>query len=91
MVAGKEVTVEFVKFDRYQRMVGKVLLDGVDVCLEQVRAGYAWHYKKYEREQSREDRATYAAAEDRARAERKGLWEDENPVPPWESRRAHNP
>ncbi len=46
MVAGKQVTVEYQKRDRYGRIVGKVLLDGIDVCLEQVKAGFAWHYKK---------------------------------------------
>jgi endonuclease YncB( thermonuclease family) len=61
LVFGKTVTVVFVKFDRYQKMVGKVLLGGQDVCLEQIKAGLAWHYKKYEREQSSEDRSRYAA------------------------------
>jgi endonuclease YncB( thermonuclease family) len=53
-----------VKFDRFQRMVGKVTVAGVDACLEQIRAGLAWHYKKYDREQSLEDRRAYAAAEE---------------------------
>ncbi len=39
IVAGKQVTVEYQKRDRYGRIVGKVLLDGIDVCLEQVRRG----------------------------------------------------
>ncbi len=36
IVAGKQVTVEYQKRDRYGRIVGKVLLDRIDVCLEQV-------------------------------------------------------
>ncbi|MCA1851697.1 MAG: thermonuclease family protein [Beggiatoa sp.] len=47
----------------------------------------AWHYKRYEREQSPEDRVAYARAEETARAERRGLWRDPKPVPPWEFRR----
>ncbi len=39
---------------------GKVLLNGQDVCLEQVKAGMAWHYKDYQAEQSAEDRKIYA-------------------------------
>jgi len=58
IVAGKQVTVEYQKRDRYGRIVGKVLVDGIDVCLEQVKAGFAWHYKKYQHEQSAEDRLT---------------------------------
>ncbi len=46
LVAGKQVTVEYQERDRYGRILGKVLLDGIDVCLEQVKAGFAWHYKK---------------------------------------------
>jgi hypothetical protein len=37
-----------------------VLVNGVDVCLEQAKAGFAWHYRKYEHEQSPEDRKLYA-------------------------------
>ena len=41
IVAGKQVRVEYQKRDRYGRIVGKVLLDGIDACLEQVKAGFA--------------------------------------------------
>ncbi len=87
IVAGKQVTVEYQKRDRYGRIVGKVLLDGIDACLEQVKAGFAWHYKKYQHEQSAEDRELYADAENKARNERLGLWRENNPIPPWEHRR----
>ena len=82
-VFDKEVAIEWSKRDRYGRIVGKVLLDGRDVCLEQVRTGMAWHYKYYQAEQNPEDRTLYADAEDQARATRRGLWTDANPTPPW--------
>lgn len=88
LVAGKVVSVEWHKHDKYQRIVGKVLQNGQDVCLEQVKAGLAWHYKKYEGEQTPQERAMYAAAEDKARTSHRGLWKDVNPVPPWRWR--HN-
>ncbi len=88
-MAGKQVTVEYEKRDRYGRIVGKVLLDGMDVCLEQVKAGFAWHYKKYRHEQSLEDQRLYADAENKARYERLGLWRENNPNPPWEHRRLY--
>ncbi len=69
--------------------MGKALVDGIDVCLEQVKAGFAWHYKKYQREQSPEDRQLYADAENKARDERLGLWRENNPIPPWEYRRLY--
>ena len=48
LVYGKTVTVDTDKTDRYGREVGKVLVDGVDTNLEQVRRGLAWHYKAYQ-------------------------------------------
>lgn len=86
-VAGNTVVVDTDKKDRYGRTVGKILLNGQDINLEQVRRGMAWHYKAYEREQSAEDRRAYAEAEDEARRTRVGLWQDAEPVPPWEFRR----
>jgi len=55
-VAGEFVVVEYDKYDRYGRVLGKVLLDGEDVNLEQIEAGLAWHYKKYQGEQTVADR-----------------------------------
>ena len=71
-VAGQSVAVEWDKVDRYGRKVGKVLLGGLDSNLVQVKRGLAWHYKKYEREQSPADRQSYAAAEAEARAAKLG-------------------
>jgi endonuclease YncB( thermonuclease family) len=87
LVARKAVSVEYVKFDRYRRLVGKVTVNGVDVQLEQLRAGLAWWYKKYERDQSPQDRVTYAAVEQEAQKARRGLWQEKEPVAPWEWRR----
>ncbi len=89
IVAGKQVTVEYQERDRYGRIVGKGLVDGIDVCLEQLKAGFAWHYKKYQHEQSLEDQRLYANAEIKARTERLGLWRENNPNPPWEYRRLY--
>jgi endonuclease YncB( thermonuclease family) len=41
LVARQLVTVEWSKSDRYGRIVGKVMLDGLDINLEQVRRGLA--------------------------------------------------
>lgn len=86
LVFSKTVTVETNKVDKYKRNVGKVLVDGVDANLVQVQRGFAWHYKAYEREQSAIDRKVYADAENEAKAVRRGLWADSEPVPPWEYR-----
>lgn len=89
LVAGKKVEVEWQKRDQYGRIVGKVFCDSRDVCLEQIKAGLAWHYKDYEKEQSEDDRRLYAEAELTARSQKLGLWHDSAPVQPWEFR--HHP
>ena len=80
--------VESTKLDRYGRVIGKVLVKGQDVNLEQVRRGCGWHYKQYQNEQILNDRLSYNAAEESARAGKVGLWTDHEPVPPWEWRKA---
>jgi endonuclease YncB( thermonuclease family) len=67
----KEVTVDWQKRDRFDRIVGKVMVEGQDVNLEQIKAGVAWHFKRYEEEQPLADRLSYAQAESEARASRR--------------------
>ena len=95
LVYGKTILVVWDKRDRYGRIVGRVLApecDGaacrysVDAGLEQLKAGYAWHYKQYEREQALEERVRYSATEQEARSRREGLWRDPDAVPPWQFR-----
>lgn len=87
LVFNKQVSVEYSKRDKYGRTVGKIMVDGVDANLEQVRVGMAWHYKQYQKEQSRDERVSYADTEEQARAGRRGLWVDADPTPPWDWRR----
>ena len=82
LVLNKQVIIVWTKLDKYRRTVGTIMLNGHDMNIEQVKAGLAWHFKKYEDEQKPEDRRTYAAAEQEARAARLGLWKDPNPTPP---------
>jgi len=86
LVFNKQVAVKYSKKDRYGRTVGKIIVDGIDANLEQVKDGMAWHYKQYQSEQSVEDQAAYAEAEEQARAETRGLWYDADPTPPWDWR-----
>lgn len=86
LVFNKSITVETTKRDRYGRELGKVVVGGRDANLEQVRAGMAWHYKKYERTQPTIDAQVYAEAENEAKASKRGLWADADPTAPWEWR-----
>ena len=79
-------TADCRKIDRYKRNLCVVSVGGRDVGLEQVRAGMAWHYKQYAKEQPAIERVAYERAENDAKAKHLGLWVDRNPVPPWEWR-----
>ncbi len=95
-VSGKDVVVVWRKRDRYGRIVGTVLAPdcdrnacarSLDVGLELIGAGLAWHYKQYQHEQDPDERQRYADAEEAARRSHAGLWRDANPVAPWNFRR----
>jgi endonuclease YncB( thermonuclease family) len=75
------------KWDRGRRICN-ASVNGKDIGLEQIRAGLAWHYKRFQREQTPEARRAYGDAEDAARKAQLGLWQDgANVVPPWEWRK----
>ena len=80
-IAGKTVTVEYQKKDKYKRVLGTIYYNNTDINLQQVKDGYAWVYKKYSNNQ------TYYKAEKVARDKKVGLWVDKNPLEPWEFRK----
>jgi endonuclease YncB( thermonuclease family) len=86
LCAGRLVKASCSKIDRYGRHVCTVWVDEMDVSLAQLRAGLAWHFKRYASEQSPDERAAYARAEEESRAAGLGLWQDKTPVPPWQWR-----
>lgn len=84
LVFGKDVDVLWSKRDRYQRIVGKVMVAEpgcqrtdcgkiLDAGLGQVTTGLAWWYRKYAKEQSLEDAGAYELAEQEAQVRRVGL------------------
>jgi len=87
MIFDRQVVAACGKTDKYRRLVCKVMNHGVDANIEQVKAGMAWWYRKYAREQSLSDQDNYAAAEELAKSDSKGLWNDPNPIAPWEWRK----
>jgi endonuclease YncB( thermonuclease family) len=87
LIYGKTVTVEVHGRDRYERAVGKVLLDGLDINLAQIKGGYAWHYRQFENQQDWPDRVAYRDAETAARDAGIGLWAESDPEPPWRHRK----
>jgi endonuclease YncB( thermonuclease family) len=83
MILGKTVKIVGRRFDDNGLLKGKVLLDGRDMNLEQVVAGFAWQHEEFPAEQSARDRQLYEAAEAHARKLKFNLWSGTNPTPPW--------
>ena len=84
-IGGKTVKVEWQKKDPYGRILGIVYLDGVDINLEMVATGNAWHYAYFD------NTPEYAEAEKSARAARLGLWSGDSPISPYDFRRGRFP
>ncbi|MCB1880158.1 MAG: thermonuclease family protein [Gammaproteobacteria bacterium] len=79
----QQVTVVQVSTDRYQRLVGRIFLDGRNINAEMVADGAAWVYRKYS------DDPELLELERQAREEGRGLWalQGDQRVAPWEWRK----
>lgn len=78
----KEVVAKQTDTDRYGRIVAFVFLkNGLELNRSLVENGFAWHYKRYSKDESLD------LLEANARAKKLGLWAGENPVAPWEFRK----
>lgn len=77
-VANREVVVRDLKRDRQGRTTADILLqDGRQIAHELIKEGLAWV------QPGRSDGQVLKDMEELARAERKGLWSEPNPIPPW--------
>lgn len=85
LVAGKLVTVTFSQTDRYGRLLGRVVTaNGTEANRYQVAAGAAWVYVRYNTDNA------LPALQREAQTQRRGLWADSQPVPPWVWRHKQN-
>jgi endonuclease YncB( thermonuclease family) len=82
LLDGRNVQVTARDTDPYGRLVASLSIEGRDVGLELVTQGAAWHFTQFSRS------AALAAAEQEARAARRGLWALPDPVAPWMFRQA---
>lgn len=79
----KNVTIKVIETDVHERLVADTYLDSIELGQEMLKAGLAWHFKKYSSDE------TLAQLEKEARNNKIGLWSDPNPIAPWEIRRLH--
>lgn len=81
MVDGKEVTVQITTpKDKYNRAVCLIEVQGKNVNLELVKQGLAWVNERYVRD------ALFVQAQAKAKADRSGLWAQDNPQDPSKNR-----
>lgn len=86
LVLFQEAELETVDTDRYGRSVAIVTLkDGRSLNRELVAAGHAWVYRQYCRKMVC---ASWIRLEANARQQKRGLWRQKSPVPPWKWRSA---
>ena len=84
LVYDKSVLVEYAGIAGDHSLNGRVLLEGADIGAQMIRDGAAWVDPNNQHRLSVTDREIYQQSEQAARSERRGLWEDENPIAPWE-------
>ena len=70
--------------DSHNRLIGFTYLDnGAELSHEMVKAGLAWHFKRFNSDQD------LSELEIEARNAKLGLWSEINPMPPWKNRKLH--
>lgn len=87
LVIDKVVAVEYTHLaDGY--LHARVILNGIDIGSQMLRDGVAWYDRAGDFGLKEVDRNLYAQCEQAARNEKRGLWQEQSPVAPWEYRRA---
>ena len=84
LVYDKSVIVEYSGIAADSSLRGRVLLNGTDIGAQMIRDGAAWFDLSNQNRLSTDEREIYQQSEQAARSERRGLWQTENPVAPWE-------
>jgi micrococcal nuclease len=84
-ILGKDVFIVLRDIDQYGRLVSTVYTEAGNINESMVRDGMAWWYRDFA-----EDEPGLGDAEAAARTAGLGLWQDSNPVPPWEWRRSRS-
>ena len=81
LIAGQPVTVTYTQKDRYGRVLGRVVTtNGTEANRYMVQSGAAWVYERYNTDNS------LPALQLVAQEQKRGLWADNQPVPPWKWR-----
>jgi len=83
LVFEKSVVVEYSGIGADKSLSGRVLLADKDIGAQMIRDGAAWFDPNNQSRLSETDREVYRQSAAAARNEKRGLWQQENPTPPW--------
>lgn len=85
LVVAQPVTVTYTQIDRYRRIIGHVFTtNGIEANRWMVQSGAAWVYERYNTDKA------LPALQWEAQQQKRGLWADRQPVPPWVWRHKNN-
>lgn len=82
LIAGKNVFVKENKKDIYQRTLGTIFLNQININAKMVESGFAWAY----RYKGVANNKNMVKLESKAKQNKKGLWKDKHPIAPWDFR-----
>jgi endonuclease YncB( thermonuclease family) len=88
LVLGKTVMVRLTGLSADRNIVGVVYLNKVDIGQQMIRDGVAWYDERNDSGLDERERHLYVESEQAARSERRGIWQQDAPTPPWEFRQA---
>lgn len=83
MIFGKNVEVFSTGQDKYGRIIGTIYYQNININLEQVTQGYAWVFREFCKER------IYFNAEQNAKNNLRGLWQDKFSIYPSIWRKTH--
>lgn len=81
LILHKRVKVDTLAIDKYGRTVALLKLGALNINEEMVRRGMAWEYSHFHSDRH------YIALQRQARQQRRGLWQQADPIPPWQWRK----
>ena len=80
-VFGKKVKLIEAGKDRWGRTIGEIYYGKFYLSAEIIKAGYGWWYQQYSKKNE------LKALQVKAKNQKIGLWQEKNPVSPWEYRK----
>ena len=89
LTVGKSVELKPQRIVR-GKTIGRMTLDGVDLSLQMIRDGAAWHEPKDTSGQPKDEAADYEANQTLAKGEKRGVWSVPALKTPWEVRAEKN-